>query len=605
MLGDLGRFSAAVGAFRQALAIEPRFPPALHNLGMALMELGDAGAAAQAFREVLTLAPHVSPVHADLGAALLRLGKHAEAEASYRRAAALEPTSAAAHLGIANALRRQARFADAELEYRCAIELDPKDVAAHCMLAVALTDRGRLDEAQQSLEAALRLDPRSYLAHANSARMLLAGGRLDEAEASFRQALALQPNAAENFSNLLYMLNFAPGREPAEIAAEHMEFGRRFSQAVRTAYENPPDSERRLRIGYVSGDFRLHSVAFFIAPLLAHHDKSAFEVFCYSNRTEADATTQRLRSHADHWREVFGLQDDALAELIRRDRIDVLIDLAGHTAKNRLPAFARKPAPVQATWLGYLNTTGLGAMDWRITDAHATPQGALDRLHSEKLARLPDSQWCYEPPAECPALSPAPSAKSGVCTFAAFSTAAKVNDRVIEAWARVLRSVPHARLMFVVYGLAAIPSGYRERFTRLGIDEQRLQILVEQPFDDYLALHGAADIVLDTFPYAGGTTTCHALWMGVPVVSLAGGSATSRGGASLLHTIGLPELVAESEDRYVEIALSLAGDAPRLAALRAGMRDRMRASALMDPVRFARNFESACRAMWRDWCMRK
>jgi predicted O-linked N-acetylglucosamine transferase (SPINDLY family) len=603
VLGDLDRLAEAVASFRAALALQPNFPFALHNLGIALLASQQAGEAEQVLRQALALVPHYPVLQSDLGDALAALGRWDDAEALYRAALAAEPRLAMANLGLGNVLRQRGDLPGAEFVFREALKIEPTLARARSNLGLTLFDLGRPDEAERCFTQALEHEPALHTAHANFAHVLMSLGRLEEAERSYRRALELKPTLAVAHSNLALLLNHLPDRSAEDIYAQHREFDRRFGHPAQAgAHGNGREPERRLRIGYVSADLRHHSVAFFIAPLLARHDKSAFEVFCYYDRAQGDATTRRLRSYADHWSEVHALHDDALAELIRRDRIDVLLDLAGHTANNRLRAFARKPAPVQATWLGYLNTTGLDAIDWRITDKHATPEGPLDRLHSEKLARLPDSQWCYEPPAGCPAVSAPPSARNGFCTFAAFSTPAKINDRVIAAWSRLLRLVPDARLMIVANGLAAIPSGYRERFTRLGVDERRLQILTTRPFDEYLALHGSADVVLDTFPYAGGTTTCHALWMGVPVVSLAGGTATSRGGASLLHTVGLPDLVAENEPEYLSIAAALAAEPRRLASLRVGMRDRMRASPLMDSLRFAQNFESACRAMWREWC---
>jgi predicted O-linked N-acetylglucosamine transferase (SPINDLY family) len=296
------------------------------------------------------------------------------------------------------------------------------------------------------------------------------------------------------------------------------------------------------------------------------------------------------------------LDDGALENLVREDAIDVLVDLSGHTTNNRLRVFARKPAPVQATWLGYLNTTALDAMDYRITDAQASPEGLMEAHHSEKLVRLPDSQWCYQAPAACPDVEPPPSVKSGRITFAAFANPAKIGAPVIDLWSRLLERVPGSRLMIVTNGMAVVPPDYAARYVSHGIARDRLQVLGTRPFQEYLALHRSADVVLDTFPYAGGTTACHALWMGVPVVSLVGDSAPSRGGASLLHAIGLDELVAQTPDEYVNIAAALAGDAARLAALRAGMRERMRQSPLMDAERFTRNLEAAYRGMWRSWC---
>jgi protein O-GlcNAc transferase len=429
--------------------------------------------------------------------------------------------------------------------------------------------------------------------------------RLAEAESTYRRALELKPVFGLR-SDLLLLSNYLPDRTARDIYAEHRKFGDLFSGSKAGAlHVNDRDPDRPLRVGYVSGDFYQHSVAFFVEPVLAAHDRRGFEITCYYNSHRSDSTTERLRAHVQRWRSIMGLPDAELVRLIREDAIDILVDLSGHTANNRLPAFALKPAPIQATWLGYLNTTGLKTMDWRITDARATPEGQLDALHSERLLRLPDSQWCYQSPADCPDVAPPPSAERGYCTFAAFSVPSKINSRVLALWSRILERVPRSRLVIIASGLLAIQPAHREPFRRAGIADDRLELGPMLNFADYMAFHNSVDVMLDTFPYTGGTTTCHALWMGVPIVSLVGETATSRGGASLLHALGLPELIAESEDQYVDIAAGLASDAQRLAALRAGLRERMAVSPLTDAERFTRKLENAYRTMWRDWCMRK
>lgn len=365
---------------------------------------------------------------------------------------------------------------------------------------------------------------------------------------------------------------------------------------------NSPEPERRLRIGYVSGDFRHHSVAQFFEPVLARHDRGGFEIFCYYNLFRVDDTTERLRRRADCWREITSLSDEAVADLVGRDGIDILVDLSGHTKYNRLLAFARKPAPVQAAWLGYLNTTGLDAIDYRITDRHASPEGLLDAFHSERLLRLPDSQWCYRPPLDCPEVTDPPTMHGGPVTFGAFSGLAKIGPQVVALWCRLLERLPDARLLVAGLGLGSIRDEYLSRFASRGVAPERVDLREFQSFWDYLAMHEAADVMLDTFPYTGGTTTCHALWMGVPVVTLVGDSAPSRGGASLLKAVGLDELVVDTPLQYLDTASSLAGDPERLATLRSGMRARMLASPLMDASRFTHHLEQAYRAMWRRWC---
>jgi predicted O-linked N-acetylglucosamine transferase (SPINDLY family) len=398
-------------------------------------------------------------------------------------------------------------------------------------------------------------------------------------------------------------LNYVPGLRQADIYAEHREYAKRHCPAgALRKFRNTRDIARKLRVGYVSGDFRKHPVAHFIEPVLARHHRNRVEIFCYYNNPRADDVTTRIRSHAEGWREVFAMADDVLAELILDDAIDVLVDLSGHTGLHRLPVFGRRPAPVQATWLGYLNTTGLDTIDYRITDSHASPEGLFDAYHSERLVRLPDSQWCYRPPSNCPDVCFPPSANGGPFTFAAFSNLAKIGPPVVDLWSRLLMQIPNSRLLVVGPGLGSVRSEFRERFTRCGVPDARVQLEENKPFTDYLAMHREADVMLDTFPYNGGTTTCHALWMGVPVVSLAGDTAPGRGGASVLNVIGLGDLVADTAEKYLGIASNLASDRQRLGALRSGMRERMKKSALMDSERFVCNLEDAYAAMWRSWC---
>jgi protein O-GlcNAc transferase len=599
----LGDAPQSEECLRQALAIEPGFAPAHFTLGNLLRRLGRLEEAEQSYRGAVALRPDIAITHHGLALTLTDLGRLDEAEQSYRAALKLDPTLPQAHSSLGNALWQLGRLEEAEQRCRRAIELDPNFAAAYNNLGLAVMELGRFEQAEQSYLRAIALEPTLYEAHTNLGLALTSVGRLEEAEQSIRKALSLNPRLAVAHSNLALLLNYMPNRSPAAIYAQHVEFGRTFREIAPPAgHCNTREPERRLRIGYVSPDLRQHAVAFFIEPILASHDAREFEVTCYSNSPSADETTKRLRSCAQHWRDVFGVGDGGLATLIRDDAIDILVDLSGHTANNRLLAFAHQPAPVQATWLGYLNTTGLDAMGWRITDARAAPEGLLERFHTESLLRLPDSQWCYRAPDHSPDVAPAPMLDAGFCTFAAFSTAAKVNAQVIDLWSRLLERVPRSRLLIVVSRMGSIPEQYRKRFAECGIDEKRLDLMPSKSFRDYLALHNRVDVMLDTFPYTGGTTTCHALWMGVPVVSLVGETATSRGGASLLYAVGLADLVARSPEEYLDIAAGLAANPERLASLRTGMRERMNASPLMDATRFTRNLENAYRTMWRTWC---
>jgi len=640
ILLQIGRAREACGALERATALDPGNTEAHNELGLALGEMGSLEAAETAFRKALSLDPGYWVAHNNLGLLLHRVGRHEEAGVSLRRAIEIEPQSPGTLGNLGLVLRTQRRAAEAVDAYRAALALSPQDPALLTNLGNALADLTRREEAvacfrdaiaaapdhasayynwgslylrseqfqsaSEKFRAALAIDPHLGEAEIGLASALHDLGCIEEAIEAGRRALLLRPQDTEAHSRLLFALLHSAETGPRQVFEEHREWARRHAarfSSGRAEHTNSREPERRLRIGYVSGDFRHHSVAQFFEPVLARHDRGGFEIFCYHNLLRADETTERLRGSADSWREIASLDDAAVADTVRADRIDILVDLSGHTKFNRLLVFARRPAPVQAAWLGYLNTTGLDAIGYRITDGRATPEGPLDAFHSERLVRLPDSQWCYHPPLDCPevSISPAVREKAPV-TFGAFSSLAKIGPRVIGLWCKLLERLPEARLLIVGLGLDSMRDEYLSRFAAQGAAPARIELHGFQSFRDYLALHQAVDVVLDTFPYAGGTTTCHALWMGVPVISLVGDSAASRGGASVLGTIGLDELVANTSDDYLDKACSLAGDLARLSTLRAGMRARMSASPLMDAARFTRHLETAYRSMWRDWC---
>jgi len=395
--------------------------------------------------------------------------------------------------------------------------------------------------------------------------------------------------------------------DPARVAKEHFEFekvcARRMSGSA-PAHTNNRSPDRRLRIGYVSPDFRRHSVNYFLEPILANHDHTQFEVFCYADELWPDATTERLKGLVDQWRNTAGMSFDGMARLIREDGIDVLIDLAGHTGYNRLPVFARKPAPVQITYLGYPDTTGLAAVDYRITDNVADPAEKTEALHSEKLIRLPTTAWCYRPPEESPDVHELPALSGNPVTFGTFNVLAKLNAVVLETWAKVLLATPGARLMLKNKSFRdpAIPRRLLQTFEKHGVAPERIVLLgPEEKYDNHLRLYHRLDVALDPFPYNGTTTTFEALWMGVPVVTLGGDVHVSRVGASLLGNVGLSRLVAQDSERYIEIAASLAADLPALNELRLGLRKRMQSGPLMDEAGFTRNIESAYRDAWKRW----
>jgi protein O-GlcNAc transferase len=431
-------------------------------------------------------------------------------------------------------------------------------------------------------------------------------GQLDEAIAAFRRAISVRPTFIEAHSNFLLALNYQADSDPGTIAEEHRRWSRQHAGSFRQLarrHDNDRDPNRPLRVGFVSADFREHAVSRFLLPLFQHHHPDACRIICYSDVSNPDAMTDRLRSCADEWHDITGNADVRVADRIREDKIDILVDLAGHTAGNRLRVFAIKPAPVQVTYLGYPATTGLPEIDYRLTDPLADPPGQTESFHTEKLWRLPVCNWCYGEPEDAPPVRP--SRPDAPICFGTFNSFAKASPAVMDLWAAILKATPASRLIIKSRGLGsrAIGEQISRFFESRGLPADRLEILGKEPdFRAHLDLYNQVDIALDTFPYHGTTTTCEALWMGVPVVSLAGPSHVSRVGVSLLNCIGLPDLIAQSPQEYVSIAVKLAADLPRLAELRRSMRDRMRASPLMDAPRFARDIEAAYRQMWHIWC---
>jgi protein O-GlcNAc transferase len=603
-LRNLGELDEAIAALRQAVSLNANFAEAHSNLADALKEKGAIDEAIAAYRRALALKPNLPEIHNNLGNALKDKGQVDEAIAEYRRAIALNPNLADAFNNLANALKDKGILDGAVAAFRRAIVLRPSFAEAYSNLAVALRDQGQLDEAIAALRRAIALKPDYYEAYNNLGSGLKDQGQLDQAIDAYRQSLTVRPMYTIADSNLIYTLHFHPAYDAQAIAEEHRRWNRQHAWPLRQfllAHTNDRDPNRRLRVGYVSPDLRMHPVARFLLPLAANHDHGQFEIFCYSSVRSPDDITARLRSYADVWREVHGFSNEQTADLIRNDRIDILVDLSMHMAGNRMLLFARKPAPIQITYLAYCSTTGLETMDYRITDPHLDPPGRDESIYSERTIRLPRSYWCYESPMQGLEASPLPAAGNGLITFACLNNFCKITPDTVRTWAKLLKRVPRARLL-----LHAAPGSHRQALTNElsqgGVDPNRLQFLDRLPLSDYLRQYEQIDIALDPFPYVGGTTTCDALWMGVPVVTLRGSTAVARGGGSILSNIGLSELIAESPEQYIQIATDLANDLPRLSRLRSQLREQMLRSPLMDAPQFARDMEAIYRRIWRDWC---
>jgi predicted O-linked N-acetylglucosamine transferase (SPINDLY family) len=505
--------------------------------------------------------------------------------------------------GVAHA--RAKRIPEAERCYLEALRLAPSNPDALNLLGLLAFDRMHYDAALDYFREAVRGGDGVADFNRNLGMALQAIGRDREAEAAYRKALALDPQGLRFNTSLLFHLSQQSGTAPEQLLAEHRTCMARLLRddlRLPIAIERLADPERRLRIGYLSGDFRAHAVAYFIVPLLDARDRKAFEVFCYHTLDDEDERTVELRVLADHWFNVAKRSDDELAALILANEIDILVDMAGLTSGNRVHVIAQKPAPVQISYLGYLGTTGIEAFDYRVTDGLADPPGASDRWYSETLVRLPRTQWCFAPSHAMPEVASRQGDPDGPIVFGSFNRLAKVQPEMLALWGRLLALVPDSELWFADVTSDESHDRLLARFAEAGVAGGRIKTWSRLPSQPYWELIRRADIALDPFPYNGGATTCECLWLGVPVVSRAGAMGFARSGASILGNIGLSELVAQSDQQYVEIAAALASDRPRLRAMQRGLRERMRASPLMDSAAFMHDLERAYRDVWRQAC---
>lgn len=604
-----GRAAEAAAAYREALAREPRHGDANNLFGQLLLAAGRAAEALPHAETAVAAEATNHRFHNNHALVLRALGRFADAEAACRRALRLKPGYAEGQANLGLVLKSAGRAADAEAALREAVRLDPKLADAHNNLGNLLKDSGRHDDARAAFEAALQAKPGHRAALNNLGNLLKDTGDLAGAVACYRRILDAQPRDHVAHGNLIYTRQYQSGVSPAELLAEHRAWAAAHADPLTQAaapHTNAPDPERPLRLGFVSADLREHVVARFLLPLLERHDRAAFQVHCYADVPRLDAMTARLREHVPVWRDIAGRADAEVAALIRADGIDVLVDLAAHTAGNRLLVFARRPAPVQATYLAYPGTTGMEAMDWRLTDPWLDPTDAPggDTRYAERSHRLPATYWCYAAPAAAPEVGPLPAGEKGPVTFGCLNNFCKVTPETLALWAQLLASVPGSRL--VLHAPAgATAARVAAQFTSADIAPDRIELVGRVAAAEYFRTYGRIDLALDPFPYTGGTTTCDALWMGVPVVSLAGAVAVHRGGASLLANAGLGELVATTPAGYLALARDLANDRPRLAGLRGALRERLRVSPLMDADRFTRDLESAWRTLWREWCARR
>ncbi|CAN7154933.1 tetratricopeptide repeat protein [Trinickia sp. LjRoot230] len=569
-LQQAGRLAEAAAVYRQILAVTPQHHDALHLLGLIAYREGDYVASTELI--MAALSHHASEIfYGNLGNAFAARGMPAAAIESFRHALSLRPDYVPAHNNLGNLLREQGRFVESVACFRAVIGLSPDYAEGHNNLANVLVDLGELESA------------------------------IDH----YRRAIALRPDLLEARSNLLFILSYRERFDAADYLREVRDFGRVAAERA-TPWQDwhVPLTVRRqqpFRVGFVSGDLKVHPTGHFLESLLAHIDRRRIELVAYPTRRLEDALTERIKPHFAEWTNIASLSDEAAARRIREDRIDILVDLSGHMNFNRLALFAWRPAPVQASWLGYFASTGVAAIDYLLGDAHVLPVGA-EAQYVERLWRLPDSYLCFTPPAEDVALGALPMFTRRHVTFGCFNHLMKMNDRVVDVWARILHAVPGSRLFLKAKQLDVRET--REatfaRFAAAGIDARRLVLEGRSPRSEYFAAYRNVDIALSPFPYPGGTTSVEGLWMGVPVLCLRGERFVSNICASMLDAAGLADWIAEDEDEYVAKAIAFANDPMRLAVLRDGLRDALIVSPLVDAPRFARNLEDAFEGMWRE-----
>jgi predicted O-linked N-acetylglucosamine transferase (SPINDLY family) len=634
---ELGKLEDAVTAHERALLLNPGLAEAHNNLGMVLRKLGRVGEAIISYREALQLRPDYAEARNNLGNALAAVGEHQDAILCLRQVIESRPDYAEAHNNLGVALNAQGRWREAAASLRDAIRLRPDFGAAYSNLGLALVElgdderalgcferaltfspgleealsgraslmgrRGDFEVALALFDEAVRMNPRSAQLWGNRGYFLAEQGRIDLGLESYRQAIREGPASKAMRSNYLFFLNYDPAVSAGTLLEAHRMGARVFGTLAPPSFDGyDRSSGRPLRVGYVSPDFRRHAVAYFIEPILANHDRRRVESIGYADVGSPDGVTARLRSLAHDWRETSYESDDRLYELIRRDRIDILVDLAGHTARNRLCVFARRPAPIQVTYLGYPATTGLSTIGAILTDDVVDPSGAPARC-TEQPIPLPGGAYCFAPPPNAPDIAPLPMLGAGFPTFGSLHKLPKLNSHVLDLWSDLLRAIPRARLILFRDTL----KGRRRQeilshFEASGIVPERIMVRHDWRADLHWTMYSSIDVSLDVFPWCGHTTACESLWMGVPIVTLAGERRSSRMTASVLKMLDLTDLIAETPEQYIEAAARLIADPDQLARLRGDLRRRMRASRLCDGAAFTRDLETAYETLWGRWC---
>jgi predicted O-linked N-acetylglucosamine transferase (SPINDLY family) len=594
---ELGRWNKAIDAYKQALAIDPRIAEAHNSLGTALEKSGRTDEAIASYRQALAVKQDYPSALNNLSAAMWKQGGRDQALSGWKRAIELRADFAGAHNNLGNALNDLGRRPEAIAHLRQAVAIEPDHAEFHANLGLALKDNGQLDEAVAALTRAVELNPNHAEAFSALAGALAEQCKLDDAITAGRKAAQLQPKISRMYVNLLFAMFHHPDYDAPKLLSEIKKWASRIgptSKSPQKSSAGDPTPHRRLRIGYLSPYFRRCADAHFIAPLLSHHDRTQFEIFAYTRTPLNDPVSDLMRRHCDHWHDLNGLPDQAAADLIREHRLDILTIIC-EPAGNSWPIAAQKPAPVQITWLAFAScTTGLKALDYRLSDPYLDPTESDERSYTERTLRLPHTAWCYDPLLDPVPVAPPPALFVGHVTFGCFHRFSKMNPHALATWARVLHNVPNSRLLML-----ARPGSHRQtaldHFARAAVSPDRIEFVEPLPPVQFMQLHHRIDVMLDAFPYSGHTTALDSIWMGVPLVAMRGRTAVGRAAASILQNLGFPQWIAANPDEYVIIATDLAGDLPRLNQLRNDLRQKLESSPLMASAAFARHVEQAYR----------
>jgi predicted O-linked N-acetylglucosamine transferase (SPINDLY family) len=605
VLQQLGQLDEAIAAYRRVIALRPSVDVFI-NLGRVLESQGKFGDAIDCYREAVAANPNNAELQSCLGIALAKHGDLDQAIICYRRAIALQPNSAAGHVNLGVALYVQGRYDDAIACHRQALALNPNFTMAYNNLGAALKQRGDLSAAVVNYRQALALQADFPGAYCNLSTALKDQGNIAEAIDCLQRALALAPNHVEAHSDYLLAVQYLADYPREKLFAEHVAFGERFEAPLRPywpQHARDGDAQRRLKIGFVSGDLRTHPVGFFLLNVLRHIDRQAFDITLYPSNGSSDQLTEQLRALEFTWTPLTGLSDDEAARRIRTDHIDILVDLSGHTGDNRLLVFARKPAPLQVAWLGYWATTGLQAIDYILCDHHSIPEGEA-QFFVEQPWYLPNTRLCFTPPTEPIVVDSLPALNNGCITFGCFNNPTKITDTAIALWAQILHRIAGSRLFLKSKALLddSVRQTLLTRFAAHAIDADRLLLEGDSARADYFAAYNRIDIALDPFPFTGATTSIEGLWMGVPLITRRGDRLVGHQGESILHNLQIADWIADDDAAYIELAVARASDLASLAALRSQLRARLLASPLCDAPLFANNLALAFRGMWRQWC---